>query len=60
MVSAVGSCTTMISIALEITGEVTSLYVKKQVDPDYNVIEGVKAKGSWYVSKILDYPVSVY
>ena len=58
MVSAVGSCSTMVSIALEIAGELTSLYVKKQLNPEFRVLDGVKAKGSWYVSKILDYPVS--
>ena len=58
MVSAVGSCSTMVSIALEIAGELTSLYVKKQLNPEFSVLDGVKAKGSWYVSKILDYPVS--
>jgi hypothetical protein len=60
MVSAVGSCSTMVSIALEIAGELTSLYVKKQLDSDFSVLNGIKAKGSWHVSKILDYPVSDY
>ena len=60
MVSAIGSCSTMVSIALEIAGELTSLYVKKQLDPDFSILDGVKAKGSWYVSKILDYPVSFH
>ena len=37
-IAAIASCTTMLSISIEIISELTTLYVKKQTDPTFSVV----------------------